>query len=95
MNSLTYTEKWPISLWPTITIQTCRNCANHAWCTRHNEEKYLKLAELCQEAIKIRFQHAKIDPSSYKVLVNQFHPLLASPRTEDVFFLATDPEDHS
>ena len=29
---------------PSIKIEVCSKCDQHAWCTRHDEAAYLKLA---------------------------------------------------
>ena len=44
----------------TVHIEHCRDCDTHAWCTRHDEEKYKgAAAELCQ-ACELAFPNAKV-----------------------------------
>ncbi|CAK62971.1 unnamed protein product (macronuclear) [Paramecium tetraurelia] len=33
-------------------FEVCQNCDEHAWCTHHNEEKYVKLFLECQQLIE-------------------------------------------
>ena len=40
------------ALRPTFVIEYCINCAQHSWCTRHDEAKYQRNAQSVANAIK-------------------------------------------
>ena len=40
------------NLRPSFVIEYCINCATHSWCTRHDEKKYLNIAQNVAAAIK-------------------------------------------
>ena len=46
---------------PTFVIEYCSNCAEHAWYTRHNEAKYLQIAQQVETAIKAALSKADIN----------------------------------
>ena len=33
-------QKWPMGLEPFFIIETCTNCQDHLWCTRHKVGQY-------------------------------------------------------
>ena len=46
---------------PTFIIEYCTNCSSHSWNTRHNEAKYLQMAQQVETAIKAALPKADIN----------------------------------
>ena len=43
--------EWPAQLRPCFYIETCFNCWEHQWCTRHQEERYINASVALRHAI--------------------------------------------
>ena len=46
-------QKWPMGLEPFFIIETCTNCEDHQWCTRHKIGQYNQKAADVKDKIEM------------------------------------------